>query len=322
MKFEKLTDDQLKMLDEVAAKWIAIGRQTGLADRPRAERALDQAYVNAKIKPVNTKFWVSSPKAGWRLSALLQVDKYAKKILDSKQAQTGDLGDVISLLGSYDEEEVGKIIADKGHYATFYGNHQRHCWLGEAECEAYKRLGVTGLEPIEPFQEMAQSCGWIWAYYDIAIFSERQSEIHIDDEGRLHSVSGPALAYPDGWGVWAVNGVRVPREWVDKKDELDPTMALTHPNMEERLALKTLIGWGRILPHINARVIDKDPDPQIGTLWEAELPDSGTERFLEAQCALGPTHFLCVDPACKTALEANAWTYGEAPGSYDLDFRT
>jgi len=39
-----------------------------------------------------------------------------------------------------------------------------------------------------------------------------------------------------------------------------------------------------ILAELKSKVIDKDDDPEIGTLLECEIPDSGKERFLQVQC--------------------------------------
>jgi hypothetical protein len=70
-------------------------------------------------------------------------------------------------------------------------------------------------------------------------------------------------------------------------------------------------------------MIDKDEDPQIGTLLLVNIPDVGKEQFLHVLCGTGREFAIPVPPTVKTALEANAWTYGVDPEVLrDLEFRT
>jgi hypothetical protein len=58
--------------------------------------------------------------------------------------------------------------------------------------------------------ELAQSAGWALPHENICWVSERHHLLARDDRGRLHALDGPACAYPDGWAIYAVHGVRVP----------------------------------------------------------------------------------------------------------------
>jgi hypothetical protein len=86
--------------------------------------------------------------------------------------------------------------------------------------------------------------------------------------------------------------------------------------MEERRTACEILGWDNILKTLNYRVIDENPDPQIGTLIEAALPDLGEQRFLRVLCGTGRYFSLTVPPDCETAHEANAWTFGVPANEY------
>ena len=58
---------------------------------------------------------------------------------------------------------------------------------------------------------------------------------------------------------------------------LDPAIALTWENVEQRRCAAEIIGWDRVLNELPIRPIDTDPDPQVGALIEVDLPDIGTE---------------------------------------------
>jgi hypothetical protein len=77
-----------------------------------------------------------------------------------------------------------------------------------------------------------------------------------------------------------------------------------------------------VLEQLNARVIDTDDDEEIGQLLEAEIPESGPERFLRVRCGTGRTFVLPVPRECNTAHEANAWSYGLDAMSFKPEVRT
>jgi hypothetical protein len=78
-----------------------------------------------------------------------------------------------------------------------------------------------------------------------------------------------------------------------------------------------------VLEELEAKLIDSHPNPEIGDLYEVDLPDSGTERFLKVLCGTGRSFALPVDPTCNTALQANAWTYGiDDFKTFELEVRT
>jgi hypothetical protein len=86
---------------------------------------------------------------------------------------------------------------------------------------------------------------------------------------------------------------------------------LTERNAEKRRAAAEILGWDKIIKALKPKTIDIDPDPQIGELLEVDLPDAPGERFIRVQCGTGRTFCLNVPPTMKTALEAQAWTWGD-----------
>ena len=119
-----------------------------------------------------------------------------------------------------------------------------------------------------------------------------------------------AIRYRDGWGVSCWHGTRIPDEWLADKTSLTPQTALTWQNIEQRRAACEILGWNAILRELDATTINADTDPQIGELVEVTIPEIGRERFLRVHCGTGREFALPVPPSMRTALEANAWTYG------------
>ena len=126
---------------------------------------------------------------------------------------------------------------------------------------------------------------------------------------RLHHPTKPALE-SDCEDLFFWHGVLVPAEWILTKS-ITPQAALTWPNIEQRRAACEILGWGNIMGQLDARLIDKNESAYIGTLWEANIPDSGPEKFLQVKCGTGRENiFLPVARDLTTALSANAWLWG------------
>ncbi|MEQ1689386.1 MAG: DUF6745 domain-containing protein, partial [Sphingopyxis sp.] len=144
---------------------------------------------------------------------------------------------------------------------------------------------------------------------EFCIVSDFPEVLRIDDQNRPHCEFGPSHRWRDGWELYHWHGVRIPDEWILDKS-LDAKTAITWSNIEQRRAACEIVGWARILKELNARTIDADCDPEIGTLVEVDLPDIGKERFLRVLCGTGREFALPVPPDMQTALEAQSWTWG------------
>ena len=85
-----------------------------------------------------------------------------------------------------------------------------------------------------------------------------------------------------------------------------------------------IIGWSRMLSALDARVVDRDPDPARGDLIELTLPGlSEPGRFLRAECPLNGTIVEGVPrrneidgSPIDTGLAAQAWRVFETPATF------
>ena len=173
-------------------------------------------------------------------------------------------------------------------------------------------------------QSFLEACKHGLGYYinlgSVAIGIMRP-EAHVDMEQRIHNPQGPAIVWGDEKQYWW-RGVKVPEKWITDPDSVDPKDALTWENMEQRAALCEILGWGKILKTLNPKVIDTDPDPEIGELLEVDIPDAPGSKFLRVLCGTGREFCLAVPPDMKTALQANAWSWGLDKEEYKPEVRT
>ncbi len=145
---------------------------------------------------------------------------------------------------------------------------------------------------------------------EFCIVSDFPEFIRVDQQNRPHCGTGPSHRWRDGWSLYHWHGVKVPAEWIEDPSSLTAQIALTWRNIEQRRCACEILGWATILRALDARLIDRDADPEIGELVEVNLPGSGKEKFLRLRCGTGRQFALPVPPTMETALQANAWTYG------------
>jgi len=196
-------------------------------------------------------------------------------------------------------------------WAMYQGGNMWGAW----ECYISAFRDVLGIKLPQYEKYMAwEACaiegGFRIMHDEFCIVSDRPEILRVDNENRPHCENGPSHKWRDGWSLYHWHGVKIPGEWVTGSPP-SAKEAITWSNIEQRRAACEIVGWGNILKELNAKIIDKDEDEEIGTLIEAEVPDSGKERFLSVKCGTGRTGIVLPVPReMKTALQASAWTYG------------
>jgi hypothetical protein len=221
------------------------------------------------------------------------------------------------------DNEFPGLIREQLNYAV-YGQHELP-WL--AFYTYAKELGVTYSEDnnakLEAMMETTD-LGWWFPYKGFAVITERPSSIHLDPDGRLHNEDEKAIAYPDGWGVWAWHGRRVP-SWTI----LDPTpeRIAGEENVEIRRCAIESLGWANFVEKAQLTKVDTQDDPgnpgQVIELYDVPedlwgdrvrliiVTNGSKERSGERR-----KYGLTVPVESADAVSAVAWTVGEDRESY------
>lgn len=195
-------------------------------------------------------------------------------------------------------------------------------WAGY-ECYLTACRDILGLELREHaayayWEQAAIHGGFRVMHEEFCMVSDFPEFILKDDENRPHCETGPSHRWRDGWSLYHWHGVRVPARWIEDRDSLDPSEVLKESNVELRAAGAAIIGWPRMASKLKRRVIDGDPDTDVGALIEISLPGlSEPGRFLQAICPRNGT--ICegvprisdIDgQPIETAIAAQAWRDG------------
>jgi hypothetical protein len=183
-----------------------------------------------------------------------------------------------------------------------------------------RACAVEAVQRLRGLMELARAAGWWWwPHRSAAVLSERPDHVHLDEQGRLHGPRGAALAYPDGWSVWAWHGVRVPSRVIENPESLAAQEVLAEPDVEVRRVMIERVGCERLLRDGGARRVAED---ETGVLWRLDLPDDEPLVCVEVTDATSGLdaafrrYVLRVPPDVRSPREAVAWSFGVGSGEY------
>jgi hypothetical protein len=108
-------------------------------------------------------------------------------------------------------------------HEVFPGSLQTTCF-GQGDStwlSFYEYCGaVLGLETptacLRALIVLAKNAGWWIPHARLCWVSERPNCVERDLQRRLHNLTGPAVQYPDGWGVYAIHDMRIPARRMDR----------------------------------------------------------------------------------------------------------
>ena len=186
-----------------------------------------------------------------------------------------------------------------------YGQHDAS-WLGYYDyCKTVCGLGEETYK-LGGLWQIAQNAGWLLPFNKLCWVSERHCKLHRNPDGQLHNDEEMALAYPDGWGIYALNGVLMqPEHVLTRAEDLDPGLILSETNVDIRRELLRKIGIERFLVKAEHQTLDKVGNYELLSI---ELLGIKGAKFLKMlNPSMGVWHVEGVHPSCQTVEHAINW---------------
>ena len=299
-------------------EWLAIGLSTEPSDRARAWRGARAAYAAAGLAEPRFQIWLRSPFEG--VLGIAYLAQVSAQVLAQVRAQVSD--QVLAQVRAQVRAQVSAQVLDWVFYFGYW--YYDEWWL--SWLEFFERACGFDIAPVDGLRQVARSTStWWWpATADLVLFTERPMRLERDDRHRLHSASGAAIQYPDGWGIWSWHGVHVPRQVIEQPESLDPRGVLAEANAEVRRVMVERLGVDRFLAGVKAKVVDRDTD-QLGhqrRLLRVDQP--GDEPLLVIEVTNSTpepdgswkSYILRVPPTMKRCPQAVAWTFDMSEGEY------
>ncbi|MGR4879891.1 DUF6745 domain-containing protein [Streptomyces sp. LARHCF249] len=322
--------------------WRAVAAATGPADRAAAEAGVRLAYRAAGLPAPERIVWADSPRAavgllgdpdgpwgrgvrgrsvrekvrsapwaaerarsherlgprGWsRTWALTGARLWENTERLAGRIRTGLVEELAQ--DTAEEAEVRLLLLD-----AVLGQHDA-AWL----CAFDTGEGAL----LEGLAAVARAAGWWWPYERLAVVCERPVELYRDEAGRLDRGDGPALAFPDGFALYAWRGMPVPADFLAGLDALTPERIREEENAELRRVMLEHYGYERYLTASGAEPVHRDA---TGVLWRMPLPGDEDVVMVEVVNSTpepdgtSRTYWLRVPPDTRTARQGVAWTFG------------
>ncbi|MCC6149450.1 MAG: hypothetical protein IT461_04295 [Planctomycetes bacterium] len=163
-----------------------------------------------------------------------------------------------------------------------------------AEKPAYHRflasLGVCHQDHMSSklalLEGLVESGFWCWPGGSVCVCSERPHTFKVNHDNRIHCDDGPAMAFGDGFAVYAIHGVEVPEHVVMRPKEITVEKIEAEKNAEVRRIMTERFGYGRYLSETGAKVLDMDMiavnslDEAFGSMPRALMEDKQGQRWL------------------------------------------
>ena len=219
---EKLTPAQEKKLLEYRDKWIKIGLSTERVDFNVAKKISDFYYTKiANKKPVPVVI-MRSPLETWLAVCLLcsNSNQVKNQVWNQVRNQVGDqVGDQVkNQVKNQVWDQVYNQVSNQVWDFT-YPYLDGHWFSGYFSFYDYMFEVLKIKNPVPEKWEWYKSTSQIDLMYpleNICVFSDKPAKINLNNSGQLHSETEMAISYKDGWGIYALNGVRFNKKLWEK----------------------------------------------------------------------------------------------------------
>ena len=177
-------------------------------------------------------------------------------------------------------------------------------------------------EKLRLWLTLSESTGWCQPFENICFMCERPAVQLVNERGQLHCENGPALVCRDGWEIYSLNGVTVPKELVMTPAENLPLdffknekNADVKAEFVRKFGVERMIDMGKLVD-----TFENYPDQTNYSWWwksQYELINMGVLFDIEYQPYLKMTnqttkifHLEAVSPNCRTLSQALKERFG------------
>lgn len=237
---ETMTAEQEAKIPEYVDRWMKVATATGEVEQ---DDDLVLEFCNKVLErpDIKTVIWASGPYDAWQKTV---------------RAAAAEIGET-------DEKTIEEAFR---HFTwpSFQGQFEA-AWLAyyQFRHEVLNDMDFDS-DTFDIVCKMSQH-GAVYPLSQHVIVTCRPTRLEVPDGINLHCDGGPAIEYPDGTKIWALNGVRVP-QWLAEtpEQELKPERIKELDNVEVRAQFVRKIGFERLMDQFDAEELDRAPDPEGG----------------------------------------------------------
>jgi hypothetical protein len=284
-QIKSLTEAQIATFQTFVDKWISVGLDTAPLDYAKIRAAVETSYKMAEIAAPRFYVYAKGPIEAVRIIRAAENCTLTENDFVRLSESADPLALTNEILKSVNPDQKASF-----EYPHFYGQHDAG-WLSFYDF-FHTHFGIG--DQILGLSELAKQAGWVYFYEDLVIICQKPTKVTMRN-GRTHNEKGPAIEYADGLKVYSFNGTVIPEKWVMERDTIDPSEIMACTDTDQRAAGIAMFGYDRMKKHLDYKILQGNPDTDIGALIELTIPGLKTKgHFLEAVCPRNGPVFLGV----------------------------
>jgi len=260
-KITKLTADQEAAMVAKRDEWLAIGRNTAPIDRDKAEAAISAMYAAIGKDRPKFMFFQSPWQAGMAIAIMKTISKDGFPANLGANLEANLWANLRANLGDNLRANLRANLGDNLDLSYLAGQH----WCAwEVFYDLCNEIGVPYSEKdrstLDLWLEQSKTCHWWWPKDGLVIATDRHTILLVDDSGRLHCETGPAVAYADGWKQYYWHGVHMPEYIIERPNEITVAAIDAEANAEIRRVMVDRFGMERYVRESGSKLIHSLPD--------------------------------------------------------------
>ena len=160
---------------------------------------------------------------------------------------------------------------------------------------------IDNMQGWEIFKKVHEYVHYMFIFKDIVFLSQKPKTLKFKGNV-LHCENGPSVEYSDGYSIYNLNGVSVPKDLVMTAwDKLDSNIILKETNVEIRREIVRKIGIEKVCKDLGATILDKIGNYELLNL---NLGDRSRPYLKMLNPSIGIYHIEGVPPDCDTVEKA------------------
>lgn len=246
---EALTPEQERKVKEYQKQAFDMAYDTMPGDEKQAKAAIVEIYKWCGLKEPKI-FFVDGPMA---------VQKKCNELAGTK-------GDYYPF-AYYGEGGI------EGYWTKFYDFFFEVCGIGYKKEEDKRRF--------ETFKTLINNSSFMYQGKEACVISRKPIEAHRNAENRPHKDGGEAFKWADGFGLFFLNGVKVPK-WVAKTPakKITAKQYFTEQNVEVKREIYRKIGAKQFLKMTKAKLVHEKKGNNPYKLYFTDLGLNTPTNFL------------------------------------------
>jgi hypothetical protein len=236
---DKLTPEQEKKIPAYQSKWQEVGFNTQPVNLELAKSCIAKLLAVADMHPAEYVMLDSPLQCQVALNFLAR-DYSVKDCV--KHAKKMTVAQARKKLG-VDKLDYYQI----GYFYQSGNTNAGYCAFYDFLITEVKPIDEETMKVWEIFKDVTRHSHYYWVTENVVFLCNRPEELHFKGN-LLHCVDGPALKYRDGYAIYAIEGVRLPKDFVlQKAEDVDMTQILKETNAEVRMAMMAKVGSDRLI---------------------------------------------------------------------------